>query len=59
MTKSHQFHFTNLHYDCRDKERVRARINAAMCLAQCSSAHPSCRALLVPKPQILSSSIYY
>lgn len=30
-----------------------------MCLARCSSAHPSYHALLVLKPQILSSSFYY
>lgn len=46
-------------YDCRDKEQVRVGINAAMRRAQCSSAHPSYRALLALKPQILSSSSYY
>lgn len=32
--------------DCRDKEQVRVGINAAMRMAQCSSAHPSYCTLL-------------
>lgn len=56
MRKRSPISFHQPTYDYRDKEQVRVRINAAMCLAQCSSAHPSYRALLVLKPQILSSS---